>query len=56
MVHQFWQEESAGSNYRGKRMIVIDFNEMTLEELITINNYLGFEFLINDGKITGREI
>lgn len=56
MVHQFWQKESAGSNYRGKRMIVIDFNEMTINELITINIYLGFEFLINDGMIIGREI
>ena len=56
MVHQFWQEESASSNYRGKRMIVIDFNKMTINELITINIYLGFEFLINDGMIIGREI
>lgn len=56
MVYQFWQEESASSNYRGKRMIVIDFNEMTINELITINIYLGFEFLINDGMIIGREI
>lgn len=56
MVYQFWQEESASSNYRGKRMIVTDFNQMTIDELITINNYLGFEFLINDGRIIGREI
>lgn len=56
MVHQFWQEESVGSNYRGERMIVVDFNKMTINELITINIYLGFEFLINDGKIMGREI
>ena len=56
MVHQFWQEESVSSNYRGKRMIVIDFNKMTINELITINIYLGFEFLINDGRIIGREI
>lgn len=36
-------------------MIVSDYNSMTIEELQVINENLGIEFQINDGKIVGTE-
>lgn len=35
-------------------MIITDFNEMTINELETINQFFGFEFEINDGKIVKK--
>lgn len=37
-------------------MIITDFNKMSLEELTVINKFMGFEFEINDGKITGAAL
>lgn len=36
-------------------MVVSDYNSMTVEELQVINENLGIEFRVNDGKITGAE-
>ena len=36
-------------------MIVSDYNSMTIEELQVINENLGIEFQINDGKIVSAE-
>lgn len=30
----------------------VDFNECTLEDLYTMNEKMGFEFVIEDGRIT----
>lgn len=32
-------------------MIITDYNKMTLEELLVINNVLGKEYVIRNGKI-----
>ena len=39
-------------------MIITNFNEMTLEELEVINQNFGYEYIIEDGKITAvkREV
>lgn len=33
-------------------MVITDFNEMSLQELTVINENLGLEYVIEDGKIT----
>lgn len=33
--------------------VITDFNEHTLDELMTIYMGLGLEYIINDGKIVG---
>lgn len=32
-------------------MVIVDYNEMSVEELEAINKCLGIEFEINDGRI-----
>ena len=34
-------------------MIITNFNQMSIEELQIIAQYIGVEFQINDGKIVG---
>lgn len=36
-------------------MIIQDFNKMTIEELMAINELLKMNYVIEDGKITASE-
>lgn len=33
-------------------MVITDFNKMTLEELTVIHEALGYEYIVEDGKIS----
>lgn len=51
-----WNVEDDETNEEQKKeirqMIITDFNEMTLEELLVINAAFGISCVIEDGKIT----
>lgn len=36
-------------------MIITDYNLMSVEELMVINETIGIEYQINDGRIVGTE-
>ena len=36
-------------------MIITDFNQMSVEDLMIFNAYLGVTYEINDGAIVGTE-
>lgn len=35
--------------------IVLDFNEMTVEEILNLYNFMKLEYIIEDGRIVGVE-